>query len=459
MNKESIKEAESTLPESIQSAFPMTEPNSSIPIYTGEFIVKSEAIEIKVIGSISFDWLPNKGIRFSGRSNAGTNFMLLGLDILKSVSVLIDGLELGSGYIKRATHVNNELLITGFTQGYSVSGDKSVVVNKIRFSIPNLRKFHGLPVRNPEKGGLMSLARINLETDGFSITIDKCLDFDERFKSLDERGGYIILYAGELVCKKGSIKFEDCKDVLYCFSTFLSLLNGRRTSAFFAQGLYGSESIWTDYTNYHADIYKDVFSWPLPRLTNGINEIWQEFCEIWKDKEDRNFLTSLIHWYVEANGHSAFAEGSIVIAQIALELIYNWWIIENKKIIIGKDAESISAANKIRLILSQLNISNKIPPSLKHLQAYIDNGDDAIDGVDAIVQIRNAVIHSHETKRKKLTSIDSMVRDESLQLYLWYIEMSILCILGFKGKYLNRCCFNDESAEQEVPWISEKAYP
>ncbi|MGB4568690.1 MAG: hypothetical protein WBH96_06955, partial [Dysgonamonadaceae bacterium] len=47
-------------------------------------------------------------------------------------------------------------------------------------------------------------------------------------------------------------------------------------------------------------------------------------------------------WYVEANSNAGFSEGSIILAQTALELIYNWWIVENKKIILGKDSENIS---------------------------------------------------------------------------------------------------------------------
>ena len=43
-----------------------------------------------------------------------------------------------------------------------------------------------------------------------------------------------------------------------------------------------------------------------------------------KDTEDKNFLTSAIHWYVEANGNRGFSEGSIIMAQTALELLYNY---------------------------------------------------------------------------------------------------------------------------------------
>ena len=62
-----------------------------------------------------------------------------------------------------------------------------------------------------------------------------------------------------------------------------------------------------------------------------------------------------------------------------------------------------------------------------------------IDGVDTIVQIRNAIIHSQEEKRRKLTKIHYRIKYEAQQLAVWYIELSLLYIFRFKGKYFNRC--------------------
>jgi hypothetical protein len=142
-------------------------------------------------------------------------------------------------------------------------------------------------------------------------------------------------------------------------------------------------------------------------------------------------------------------------AQTALELLYNWFIIENKKLIIGKDSENINASNKIRLLLSQLNINYLVPPKFSHLQQFIDDNIQIIDAPDAVVQIRNAIVHSQEEKRKKLSEIHYLAKHQALQLCIWYVEMSLLAILSYNGKYSNRCSIESYSSNtvEDVPWM------
>jgi hypothetical protein len=138
-------------------------------------------------------------------------------------------------------------------------------------------------------------------------------------------------------------------------------------------------------------------------------------------------------------------------AQTALELIYNWLLIEKEKIIVGKDAETISAANKIRLLLSRMKIPYEAPVGLNNLHAYIKKNttkSEPLDAPEIVVQIRNAIVHSQIEKRRKLSVIPVVVKVEALRLCLWYIELSLLNILHYTGKYNNRC----DGIMQDVPW-------
>lgn len=457
MTKEEILENSKDIPDIIESSISMSEANSSIKIYEGEFLLKNDTEEIIVNGKINFDWVANSGSYFSGK-------VILEPSIYKSISnsrsiyqIIINGLEFGNGFITNTSFESNVegAHIKGTLSQQAVFGDKSIAVEKIFFSIPNLRDFHGLPVKKVTAKNFSTLMnRLKLENDNYVISIDKCQDYKTKLESLEEKGGYIILYYGELVSKKGAVKLEDTKDIFHCLDTFLTFLNGKRTSAIFLQGIYAGEILWCDYTDYFVDSHKNVQSWPQRHSIRGLNELWQSFSSFWKDTEDKNFLTSVIHWYVEANSNRGFSEGSIMIAQTALELLYNWWIIEQKKLIIGKDSENINASNKIRLLLSQLNISHSVPESFTQLQRFIDESKDVIDAPDAIVQIRNAIVHSQEEKRKKLSAIHYKAKYEALQLCIWYIEMALLCILDFDEKYFNRCSkeIYANKAEENVPW-------
>jgi len=453
-----IEEIYKDYSEIIESPIEMTEANSPLVIFEGQFTLKSKSQEIVIDGRIQFDWFPDSGASFSGVPNIDvfeTDKLFKGID---DFEVLIDGLCFGKGLFT-STSMGPNFFIRGILSQQAIKGDKSIPVQKLWFAIPNLRDFMGIPVKKVhDKGVYCSKNRLILENDSFKILIDKCYNYKELKQSLESKGGYIIQYAGELYSKKGSILFDEVQDLFHCLDTFLSFLNGRRTAALFIHGMFENETVWCDYTDYYVDTYKSVFSWPQKHSIDGINELWQKFSELWKDSDDKNFLISAIHWYVEANSSSGFTEGSIIMAQTALELVYNWLIIEHKKILIGKDSENISAANKIRLLLSNLNIDYKVPLSFDKLQSFIDESKDIIDAPDAVVQIRNAIVHSQEEKRKKLSSIHYKVKAEALGLCVWYIEMSLLNILNFDNIYYNRCIRGlfTSNSKQLVPWSKKE---
>jgi len=460
MTKDELLEMHKDTPEINPVSVDMYQANHPINIYEGEFILKNKQHEIKIVGKITFDWFPNAGVYFSGEPKLDMKDLFEITKESNTFKVIVDGLDFGDAFIRSPNFgsFNNDSPLKGTLSNQAILGDKSIAVKKIRFSIPNLREFHGLPVKSISDNAFStSMSRLRFEDDNYIITIDKTYDYKNRKESLEGKGGYIVLYAGELTCKKGSLTHENTREVFHCLDTFLSFLNGRRTSALFIQGIHDDEIIWCDYTYYFVDPYKFVQSWPPRHSIVGLNNLWNSFKSIWQDPDDKNFLTSLIHWYVEANGHAGFSEGSIILAQTALELVYNWWIIEQKGMLLGKDTENISASNKIRLLLSQANIDFKVPIGFTNLQAFIDLTDNVSDAPEAIVYIRNAIVHSQVEKRKKLSQIHFKAKYEALQLLIWYIEMSLLRILNFDSNYFNRCSneIYASKAEMNVPWAEK----
>jgi hypothetical protein len=447
-----LVEIYNNIPEINLNSVEMLEANSTIKIFEGNYILKHDKNEIMLSGSIYFYWLPISGTHFYGTTSSGTNDLIKIFAENNSCSIIIDSSEFGQGFITKISITGSQ--VKGRLSQKAVLGDRNIPVNKIHFSIPNLREFHGFPVKSKiNETTKISMNRLLLDDEDFVISIDKCQDFDERQKSLNEKGGYIILYAGELTFKKKKVTHAKATEIIQRLNAFLTFMNGRRTSAIFIKGIHGHEVIWSDFTDYFVDPYKTVYSWPQRDSIEGINELWKNFKSIWLGKDGKDFLITLIHWYVEANSNAGFSEGSIIMAQTALELIYNWWIIEQKKMIIGKDSENISASNKIRLLLTQLNIDFEIPNGFNNLNNFLNNNK-IIDAPEAAVYIRNAIVHSQHEKRKKLSQIDFRVKHEALQLYIWYIEISLLRILDFNGKYFNRSSKEifSVNAEEYVPW-------
>lgn len=434
----------------IQPSVEMSEVNQPIHIYTGAFVLKNTDTEIPVQGEINFEWFPNSGAHFEAIIERD----FAGHPDFNNYELVLDGLVLGKCFITNIIHGKSGEgdILKGTLSERTVRGDKSIAAGYVRFSIANLREFDGgLPVLTSRKG--ISSSRMIFENETYSITIDEREDFKNLSKSLEAKGGYLILHGGEIRKKKGDILLEEIKDLVHSFDTFLWFLNGRRTSLLFLRGMYENEELWFDCTDYFVDIHKKITTWPQKRSINGLNELWQKFNKLWQNEDERTVLTTAIHWYLEANSQNSFSEGSIIMAQTALELLYNWLVVEQRKLIIGKDSDNIGAANKVRLLISQLGINGEVQPGLKKLKAFVTENEYA-DGPEAVVQIRNAIVHSQQEKRKKLNSISTIVKYEALQLCIWYIELSLLYILDYTGKYYNRCSgeFILIRGEQLVPW-------
>jgi hypothetical protein len=443
-------------PEHIEPKINMNEPNEEIQICEGILTLKNEEEEKQIEGKVTYKWFPNIGGEFSGLLLQGDNKSFTNLD--KNIySLIYENQILGEVFITEvrsySTSLKQEMEVIGVFTRELFLGDKTINVNQVYFSIPNFKNLLGSVTKfNNGRGG--TLSRLSLENDKYVIEIDKSLDYNNQLRKLKNKGGFLILYNGLIKSKKRDLSIIETKSIFTCLDLFLTFLMGRRTSTIFHSGYFENEKIWTDYSTKTNLIYKEPESWTLRNSIEGIDGLFKKFSTLLKNENDRDFLKTVIHWYIEANNNSGYIEGSIIMAQTALELIYNWLLIEKKKLIKGNDAININAANKIRLVLSQIKLENDVPSSLTELTKLIKESKEDSDAPEVIVQIRNAIIHSQLEKRKKLLNITIEAKSEALKLYIWYIELSILYILNYKGKYSNRCSKASfpEDRETDVPW-------
>ncbi|WP_276374316.1 hypothetical protein [Chryseolinea sp. H1M3-3] len=445
-------EAWRAYPDIIDVPVKMNQPNEQIAIHTGPFELSQNNKTVGLEGTISFGWFPHIGVKLSGKVISGNPLMWD--DRAAKVQLVVNSLIVGNAYLTHISH-GDEIELEGNLIDSVVLGDKSITVSKIHFGILNLRYFYGEPVKRVNGTKVQtSRSRLTFENGNFVINLDKIEEFDSKHRTLTIAGGYLILYGGTIESKKGTIAFSDLHELLISFSHFLTFLNGRRCCPVILKGMHNDEVIWTDYSGYICEQFKSVPTWPCHMRVEGLGELWSKWSEIAKDELDFDFLKTAVHWYAEANSNAALVEGSLILAQTALELIYNWLVVEQKGILMGPDATNISAANKIRVLLNQLDANFEIPSSLQHLTAYKNSVTEILDGPECFVRIRNAIVHANEDKRKTLAKIPNMARYEALQLGIWYIELSMLKILGFEGSYSNRCKGGGWAGEHEepVPW-------
>lgn len=452
--KEELLEKYKNLPMSIEFPDQMQNPNSTIKIYEGEFeIVRTDKAE-KVFGVINLKWLPNIDVEFEVKIPTTGGFLGLECNLSEELTIKINDFDAGQIRISHQSlkMPENQIELRGyFTKGI-VLGDNSVEVQTIRFAVPNLRKLTGASDFRDEERVYFS-QRITLDANDYVIKLDRVSNYEKLEKELDKSGGFAITHIGEAISVKKQFAKESVKIIQDELRLFLSFLNGSKTSLISTHGIFEDKSVWREYRNTVVDTYKYVQSW-LPKYdSSDLENLYKMFYELFKKDGCKDFLQTVVHWYNSANTGAGAIEGSIVLAQTALELIFNWWIVEQKKMILGEDSKDLSASNKIRLILSQLNQSSDIPNHYRGLKDVVRNTGETQDAPEAITQIRNAIVHSHKEKRKKLKDISVDAKFFALQMSIWYIELSLLKILEYNGKYQNRC--SEIQADQYVPWVKE----
>lgn len=416
-------------------------PNQVLTIFKGKCVVGNKYVQYFSDSKIEFTWYPQIGLKIKGEVEfSDMDFFKL---MNEKCEVRIDNKTIGKCHI---TNISSSGRFSASFTGESVLFDKEEPVEKVHFEIPNLKDYSGEVV--VKQSSYIFSGRLVFKNQDYTITIDKSQQISKLINEVKNQGGYIVTWVGILQKNETKISFKEAEEILECFSQFLFLISGRRISPIFRKGITNRNIKWIDYRGYFNDPYKYVSSWVYDNNMEDVSNLWQSFSSLWE--KDKYFLKSALHWYIEANNQSGYTDGAIIMAQTGLELLYNWLVVEDKNAIQGDDAEKISASNKIRLILSFIGLEKKLPSNYNALHNHFVN-EKNIDGPEAFVRVRNTIVHSNLKKRKQLEKSDNMVRYQALQLGIMYVELTLLYILGYNGKYLPRG--ESHRKVQPVPWL------
>jgi hypothetical protein len=334
---------------------------------------------------------------------------------------------------------------------------QSSSISKAFFHLFNWPTFYGpqnVGIRTgvPPHYGAKSCDCLIIEFDGWKIVISATEQTGDLVKSLNENGGYRITHSGSIErddCK--SFSSTDLDDVIeamtFLFSFSLgrwrgpSLIIGfdqRKKIAYEHFGIGrvapgGQNGIHSCFDHRHSDF--------LPALAPG-------FWKRWRDPNWRRSIKSAIYWYVGANttGSGVNVDSGILFTQAALELLaWTYFVIDIKKYSENK-FDKVKAAEKFRLLATDLNIPASIPPQLTGL--IPPTGEPWRNAGHAISSIRNGLVHPGKAPYNHESYVDAWM------LSLWHIEMVLLRVCGYEGKYSNRLVPRYAGMVEDVPWAT-----
>ncbi|WP_226391013.1 hypothetical protein [Penaeicola halotolerans] len=442
-------ETKSSISEIIDLKIDILDPNYYLEVDDGEYEIECGGKIFKANGQILFTWQPSISLQFNGYIITEDSSTLK-----KEINFFKDGLPIGKCYctsIKLLPQSYVSISLKFF--GHTILGDEELTVDEVYFSIPNLIELFGSRVNiigNSKKIRSIN-SRLKFEFKNLIIEIDRLPDYQERKKMLEAVGGYHLLYAGRITSKKGVISSSELANLKNYLFRFLSFINGFWTGPLFYSGLQKGVKRWTDYTAYQYDSYKTTPSWIVNYYPN-INALFTEFSSKLEEGKSQKFLINILHWYIEANKLSGAVEGAIIMLQTALEYVFNFWIVEEGKLLFaGNDVKNLYASNKIRLILAQINFPLEIPSELYNTHQFLkDNNLNNYDGPRLITDVRNKIIHSSSEDNRNNVEYTSGVLLEVHKLSITYLELSILKYLNYQNSYRDR--FNGYNSFKPVPW-------
>lgn len=179
-------------------------------------------------------------------------------------------------------------------------------------------------------------------------------------------------------------------------------------------------------------------------------EVFPGFLQWWRDWQDSAKI--ILAWYLEAN-IDVLAEKKVILTQVALELISWILFVEKEQTVSPKDFDKFRASNKLKKLLSKFKIPLEIPPnSPTEALGKLAADEKWQDGPHAFTDIRNGLVHPKN--RKKIFDAPSEAKIEICDLGLWYLELLLIAIFDYKGRYSDRrykCRWAGET--QLVPWV------
>ena len=418
--------------------------SAPIPLWSGPLHFKRDAFAVKGSGTLSYEWRPSPRLRFRFRSSRPPSstppdvgkLVLWGARARATARLWQLKLSAATG---AAPTFSYDGLLTAPLERGTKRGFGSVV-----FHLLNYPDFLGKVITSPTG---RRTGRVEADFAGWHLTLDNLAETRELRGELQRDGGFAITHVGELRRAAGEA---------FGGTSVSAIRDDLGMALSFARGgwsqptlLVGRDSSGTVIWERWDDIVQSPFvyrhSWLDPLVRNSLDSLIPGFIgrslnPLWRDPMRRATVL-----YVDANQQSR-VEVSLVLAQVALELLAWALLVLDKQVVSRGDFDkSWDAARRIRELLAHLGIPVAVPSSLTALAGFAGPPPPG-DGPQRITYIRNRIVHP--PRRLPASWPDLAPAVEAEYLSLEFLELALLRLSGYRGRYWSRC----SGTTNAVPW-------
>ncbi len=310
-----------------------------------------------------------------------------------------------------------------------------------------------LALGQPPRQGLTSLGRFNLRFNNWDVSVCEIHREKESLDALDNGGGYLITHLGSVErADKSEFSSADLDEILSRLMLLFSFALGRwsapsLTVGYDSIGVVAYEQLGLGRVDDGA--WKGSFSWFDEHHSELLGEVGHGFWnlserDIWKKP-----LHEALYWYIQANkvGSGLGVDSALLFTQAALELLAWNYCVRDRKMVSPRAflPGKLTAADKLRLLVSSLGIPLEIPVQMTALHSK--PGKKWEDSMDVITDLRNGLVHPTEDRR-----VPDGAYAEAWKLSMWYLDLILLRLCGHSGKYANRLATRYVGQVEQVPW-------
>jgi hypothetical protein len=329
----------------------------------------------------------------------------------------------------------------------------------------NCHNFLGDTTIQERGGGYRSLSRtrITIENPSWKATLDADVQADDLLREAMLRAGFAVTHVARVEAQGRFLTPELAQEVADELGQFLSLATGSAVGVFGISGYGpGDKELWSIWPRPRARPYEGSGFCPLPRAAQSadgfrppdLSQMSARFVALRQD--NGTSLTRLRRWYLGAL-HAEPAT-SVVLSGAGLELLTHWHLVGEQGLS-AAGFDRLSAADRLRLLLSAAAVSASIPatlPGLRSLAAERAARKQEADGPWCVAEFRNGVVHPPNRLRREHAD-DADLLAEASELARWYLDLAVLRLLDYRGAYRDR--LTPGHPARAVPWASSGEQP